>query len=191
MYANLRKFLYIYVLKMKTVKEILAAIDEKAPYSMVVEASVRDYCVLALEFLRGKADFGRYFESRLPDPIPALEKEVSAHKYASERYAAQFYASSDEARLSDVIADVSFAQSQRLTLTTPATPQADDRERACVYIVAVYTLFALTLHQRTDFAVLFLESWANFNAFASARTIRKHYDRSWHSRYEGLFYPLG
>ena len=85
---------------MKTVKEILAAIDEKAPYSMVVEASVRDYCVLALEFLRGKADFGRYFESRLPDPIPALEKEVSAHKYASERYAAQFYAPSDEARYS-------------------------------------------------------------------------------------------
>lgn len=191
MYANLLKFLYIYVLKMKTVKEILAAIDEKAPYSMVVEASVRDYCVLALEFLRGKADFGRYFQSRLPDPMPALEKEVSARKYASERYAVQFYSPSDEAMLSDVIADVSFAQSQRLTLTTPATPQADDRERACVYIVAVYTLFALTLHQRTDFAVLFLESWANFNAFASARTIRKHYDCSWHSRYEGLFYPLG
>ena len=176
---------------MANVQEILARIDQNAPYSMVVEASVRDYCVLALDFLKGKADFGRYFESRLPDPMPALEKEVSARQYASERYAAQFYAPSDEARLSDVIADVAFAQSQRLTLTTPATPQADDRERACVYIVAVYTLFALTLHQRTDFAVLFLESWANFNAFASARTIRKHYDRSWNSRYEGLFYPLG
>ena len=176
---------------MANVQEILAAIDEKAPYSMVVEASVRDYCVLALEFLRGKADFRRYFESSLPNPMPALDAETVARKYASERYSAQFYAPSTEALLADVIADVAFAQSQRLTLTTPATPQADDRERACVYIVAVYTLFALTLHQRTDFAVLFLESWANFNAFASARTIRKHYDRSWNSRYETLFYPLG
>lgn len=176
---------------MANVQQILARIDEKAPYSMVVEASVRDYCVLALDFLRDKADFRRYFESRLPNPLPVLQEEVSARKYSLERYAAQFYSPSDEARLADVIADVSFAQSQRLTLVTPSTPQADDRERACVYIVAVYTLFALSLHERTDFAVLFLESWANFNAFASARTIRKHYDRSWNSRYEGLFYPLG
>ena len=60
-----------------------------------------------------------------------------------------------------------------------------------VYIVGVYTLMALALHDRTDFAVLFLEAWANFNAFASARVIRRHYDRSWNSRYESLFYPLG
>ena len=169
----------------------MAAIDEKAPYSMVVEASVRDYCVLALEFLRGKANFGQYFETALPNPMPAIEAEAVAKKYASERYCVQFYKPSEEALLADVIADVSFAQSQRLTLVTPSTPQADDRERACVYIVAVYTLFALTLQGRTDFAVLFLESWANFNAFASARTIRKHYDRSWNSRYQALFYPLG
>lgn len=176
---------------MKTAEEILALIDEKAPYSMVLEASVRDYCVLALEFLRGKADFGRYFETSLPNPFPALNQELKAQKYALERYSAQFYAPSEEARLADVIADVAFAQSERLTLVTPSSPQADDRERACVYIVAVYTLFALALNGRTDFAVLFLEAWANFNAFASARTIRKHYDRSWNSRYEGLFYPLG
>lgn len=176
---------------MRTAQEILAAIDEKAPYSMVVEASVRDYCVLALEFLRGKANFGQYFETALPNPMPAIEAEAVAKKYASERYCVQFYKPSEEALLADVIADVSFAQSQRLTLVTPSTPQADDRERACVYIVAVYTLFALTLQGRTDFAVLFLESWANFNAFASARTIRKHYDRSWNSRYQALFYPLG
>ena len=176
---------------MKSVAQILAAIDPQAPFSMVVEASVRDYCVLALEFLRGQANFGKYFESKLPNPMPALESEAEAKKYALERYMAQFYAPAGEALLADVIADVAFAQSQRLTLVTPATPQADDRERACVYIVAVYTLFALTLHGRTDFAVLFLEAWANFNAFASARTIRKHYDRSWNSRYESLFYPLG
>ena len=176
---------------MATAAEILAKIDEKAPYSMVIEASVRDYCVLALQFLRGQADFSRYFESPLPNPMPALEKEASARSCASERYCAQLYAPSEEALLADAIADVAFAQSQRLTLATPATPQADDRERACVYITAVYTLFALTLHNRTDFAVLFLESWANFNEFASARTIRKHYDRSWNSRYENLFYPLG
>lgn len=176
---------------MATVKEILARIDENAPYSMVVEASVRDYCVLALKFLRGQADFARYFESILPDPIPVLEKEVSARRHAGERYCIQLYTPSEEALLADAIADLAFAQSQRLTLTTPATPQADDRERACVYITAVYTLFALTLNNRTDFAVLFLESWENFNLFASARTVRKHYDRSWNSRYESLFYPLG
>ena len=103
----------------------------------------------------------------------------------------QFYAPAEEALLADAIADLSFAQSERLILVTPSNPQADDRERAMVYIVAVYTLFSLALHGRTDFAVLFLEAWANFNAFASARVIRKHYDRSWHSRYDGLFYPLG
>ena len=176
---------------MATVKEILAQIDEQAPYRMVVEASVRDYCVMALQFLRGQADFCRYFETRLPDPLPVLEKEVSARKYAGERYCAQLYQSADEALLADAIADLAFAQSLRLTLVTPATPQADDRERACVYIVAVYTLFALALHQRTDFAVLFLEAWANFNLYASARTVRRHYDRSWISRYTSLFYTLG
>ena len=185
-----RIFVYLTSL-MANVREILAGIDEKAPYSMVVEASVRDYCVLALQFLRGQADFGQYFETRLPSPMPALEAEVVARKYASERYSAQFYSPSSEALLADVIADVAFAQSQRLTLTTPSNPQADDRERACVYIVAVYTLFALALHGRKDFAVLFLEAWANFNMYASARTIRKHYDKSWHSRYNSLFYPLG
>lgn len=176
---------------MSNVQEILARIDEKAPFSMVVEASVRDYCVLALKFLRGQADFARYFESALPDPLPALEKEILARKCAGERYCIQLYSPTEEALLADAIADLAFAQSQRLTLATPATPQADDRERACVYITAVYTLFALALHQRTDFAVLFLEAWANFNEFASARTVRKHYDRSWQSRYNPLFYPLG
>jgi len=175
---------------MVAVREILSRIDEKAPYSMVLEASVRDYCILALQFLRGKADFSRYFESAVPDPIPALEKEASARQYAAERYCLQLYAPAEEALLADAIADLAFAQSEKLVLVTPDNPQADDRERACVYVVAVYTLFALTLHSRTDFAVLFLEAWANFNQFASARTVRKHYDRSWNSRYESLFYPL-
>ena len=176
---------------MASVAEILARIDEKAPFNMVVEASVRDYCVLALQFLRGQADYGRYFESALPSPMPVLEKEAVVRKYAQERYSAQLYIPAEEALLADAIADLAFAQSMRLTLVTPATPQADDRERACVYIVAVYTLFTLALHSRTDFAVLFLEAWDNFNTFASARTIRKHYDRSWTSRYAPLFYPLG
>ena len=176
---------------MATVKEILSRIDEKAPYRMVLEASVRDYCVLALCFLRGQADFSRYFESRLPDPVPAMDKEVSAKRFAAERYCAQLYKPSEEALLADVIADLAFSQAERLALVTPSSPQADDRERADVYIVAVYTLFALTLHDRTDFAVLFLEAWANFVQFASARTVRKHYDRSWQSRYNSLFYPLG
>ena len=176
---------------MTKVSEILARIDEKAPYSMVVEASVRDYCVLALQFLRGQANFARYFESVLPDPMPALEKESVTKKYAAERYCCQLYAPETEAILADAIADLAFAQAERLTLVTPSSPQADDRERADVYIVAVYTLFALTLHGRTDFAVLFLEAWANFVDFASARTVRKHWDRSWNSRYQSLFYPLG
>ena len=176
---------------MATVAEILARIDAQAPYSMVIEASVRDYCVLALQFLRGEADYARYFESMLPNPMPILEAEVIGRKHAGQRYCAQLYAPAQEALLADAIADLAFAQSQRLTLTTPATPQADDRERACVYITAVYTLFALALHGRTDFAVLFLEAWANFNEFASARTVSMHYDRSRKSRYEKLFYPLG
>ena len=176
---------------MATVKEILSQIDEKAPYRMVLEASVRDYCVLALSFLRGQADFSRYFESRLPDPVPAMDKEVSAKRFAAERYCAQLYKPSEEALLADVIADLAFSQAERLALATPSSPQADDRERADVYIVAVYTLFALTLHERTDFAVLFLAAWANFVQFASARQVRKNYDRSWNSRYESLFYPLG
>ena len=176
---------------MASAAEILARIDEKAPYSMVIEASVRDYCVLALQFLRGEADFSRYFESALPNPMPSLEAEAVQRKCARQRYCVQLYAPDKEALPADAIADLSFAQAERLTLVTPSSPQADDRERACVYVVAVYTLFALMLHERTDFAVLFLEAWANFNQFASARTVRKHYDRSWHSRYNPLFYPLG
>ncbi len=176
---------------MASVQEILARIDEKAPYSMVLEASVRDYCVLALEFLRGKEDFSRFFESSLPDPVPALDAEVLARKHAAERYCVQLYTPSSNPLLADAIADLAFAQSERLTLVTPSSPQADDRERACVYVVAVYTLFALTLHGRTDFAALFLAAWANFNEFATARTIRMHYDGSWQSRYSPLFYPLG
>ena len=176
---------------MSSAKEILARIDEKAPYSMVIEASVRDYCVLALQFLRGESDFSRYFESSLPDPMPSLEAEAVERKCSHERYCIQLYAPAEEALLADAIADLAFAQAERLTLVTPSNPQADDRERAMVYIVAVYTLFALTLHNRTDFAVLFLEAWENFNDFASARVIRKHYDRSWNSRYDSLYYPLG
>ncbi len=176
---------------MATVQEILSRIDEKAPYAMVIEASVRDYCVLALKFLRREANYQQYFETVLPDAMPVLEKELSALKHAGERYCIQLYQPSEEALLSDAIADLAFAQAERLTLITPSSPQADDRERADVYIVAVYTLFALALHDRTDFAVLFLEAWDNFVQFASARTVRKHYDRSWHSRYESLFYPLG
>ena len=176
---------------MASVKEILARIDEKAPYSMVIEASVRDYCVLALQFLRGEAPFARYFESSLPDPMPSMEAESVARKCAGERYCIQLYTPAEEALLADAIADLAFAQAERLTLVTPSNPQADDRERAMVYIVAVYTRFALTLHNRTEVAVLFLEAWANFNAFASARVIRKHYDRSWNSRYDSLYYPLG
>lgn len=176
---------------MASVSEILGRIDPQAPYSMVVEASVRDYCVLSLQFLKGEADYTRYFQSVLPSPFEALEKEVSARRCSSERYCIQLYQPSEEALLADAIADLAFAQAERLTLVTPSNPQADDRERAMVYIVGVYTLMALALHDRTDFAVLFLEAWANFNAFASARVIRRHYDRSWNSRYESLFYPLG
>ena len=172
---------------MASAAEILARIVEKAPYSMVIEASVRDYCVLALQFLRGEADFTRYFESALPNPMPSLEAEAVQRKCAQQRYCVQLYAPDKEALLADAIADLAFAQAERLTLVTPSNPQADDRERAMVYIVAVYTLFALTLHNRTDFAVLFLEAWENFNA----RVIRKHYDRSWNSRYDSLYYPLG
>ena len=171
--------------------EILARIDEKAPYAMVIEASVRDYCVLALQFLKGQVQPQPYFQSTLPAPLSVLDAEASAQKHAAERYCVQLYKPSSEALLADAIADLAFAQSQRLTLAEPASPQADDRERACVYITAVYTLFALALHGRTDFAVLFLEAWANFNEFASARTVRMHYDRSWQSRYHSLFYPLG
>lgn len=171
--------------------EILARIDEKAPFAMVIEASVRDYCVLALQFLKGQALPQQYFQSPLPAPLPVLDMEASALKHAAERYCVQLYKPSSEALLADAIADLAFAQSQRLTLSEPSSPQADDRERACVYITAVYTLFALTLHNRTDFAVLFLEAWANFNEFASARTVRMHYDGSWQSRYHPLFYPLG
>lgn len=176
---------------MANVAEILARIDEKAPLKMDIEASVRDYCILALQFLKGQASPAGYFESALPDPMPALEEESTARAHAAERYCLQLYKPASEGLLADVIADLAFAQSERLTLVTPSSPQADDRERAMVYIVAVYTLFALVLHNRTDFAALFLHAWENFNTFASARVIREHYDKSWNSRYTRLFYPLG
>lgn len=174
---------------MANVQEILSRIDEKAPYAMVLEASVRDYCVLALKFLRGEADFQSCFQEPPAPAIPALEAELSARKFADERYCRQLYAPAEEALLADAIADIAFAQAERLNIAAPS--RADERERADVYIVAVYTLFALALHEREDFAVLFLESWDNFVRFAGARSIRKKWDRSWQSRYSPLFYPLG
>lgn len=176
---------------MANTAEILTRIDEKAPLKMELEASVRDYCMLALQFLKGKADFGRYFESVLQNPQTEINAEAALCKHAKERYCVELYKPSSDPLLADAIADLAFAQAERLTLTAPSGPQADDRERAMVYIVAVYTLFALTLHGRTDFAKVFLESWDNFNSLSSARVIRKKYDKSWHSRYDSLFYPLG
>ena len=100
---------------MANAAEILARIDEKAPYAMVIEASVRDYCVLALQFLKGQAQPQQYFESPLTNPLPRLDQEASALKHAQERYCQQLYKPSEEALLADVIADLAFAQSQRLT----------------------------------------------------------------------------
>ncbi len=171
--------------------EILTRIDEKAPLKMVLEASVRDYCILALDFLKGRANFSQYFASPLKEPAAEINAEVALKKHAGERYCRQLFQPASDPLLADAIADLAFAQSERLTLSEPSGPQADDRERAMVYIVAVYTLFALTLHDRTDFAALFLQAWDNFNSLASARVIRKQYDESWHSRYDSLYYPLG
>lgn len=171
--------------------EILTRIDEKAPLKMELEASIRDYCILALDFLRGRANYARYFESTLKDHEAEINTEAALQKHAGERYCIQLYTPASNPLLADAIADLAFAQAERLTLSEPSGPQADDRERAMVYIVAVYTLFALTLHNRRDFAELFLEAWENFNALSGARIIRKQYDKSWHSRYDSLFYPLG
>lgn len=176
---------------MANVADILTRIDEGAPLKMDIEASVRDYCILAIKFLKGQESPARYFEGTLPNPMPVLDGEAAARRCAGERYCRQLYRPDSNPLLADAIADLAFAQSERLTLAEPENPQADDRERAMVYIVAVYTLFALSLHGRTDFAALFLEAWANFNALASARVIRRRYDKSWHSRYNSLFYPLG
>ena len=162
---------------MTKASDILQAIDPRAPYSMNIEASVREYCVLALEYVKG-----------LPDHN-AIDREAQEKKHAAERYAKELYSPSTEELLADAIADHAFAQSERLF--PGANFLADHREREMVNIVAVYTLFALVLHQRTDFAVLFLEAWHNFNLFAGARVIRKKLDRSWGSRYSPLFYPLG
>ena len=162
--------------------EILTRIDEKAPLKMDLEASIRDYCILALQFLKGQASFSQYFASELKEPGAAIDAEVALLKHARERYCVQLYTPASDPLLADA---------ERLTLSQPSGPQADDRERAMVYIVAVYTLFALTLHGRSDFARLFLEAWDNFNSLASARVIRKQYDKSWHSRYDSLYFPLG
>ena len=80
---------------MASAAEIIARIDEKAPYAMVIEASVRDYCVLALQFLRGEASPGQYFQSTLPNPLSTLDAEASARKYATERYCGQLYKPSE------------------------------------------------------------------------------------------------
>ena len=171
--------------------EILTRIDEKAPLKMVLEASVRDYCILALDFLKGRANFSQYFASPLKEPAAEINAEVALKRHAGERYCRQLVQPASDPLLADAIADRAFAQSDRITVSEPSGPQADDRERAMVYIVAVYTLFALTLHGRSDFARLFLEAWDNFNSLASARVIRKQYDKSWHSRYDSLYFPLG
>ena len=176
---------------MATIKDTLNLIDPNEHKSMVVEASVREYCVLALKFLKGEADYSPFFDKSLPSPFQAMEEELVAKKYKDLRYCIQLYAPTEEALLADAIADLSFSQMERLSVVTPSNPQADDRERATVYVIAVYILFALALHGRKDFAKLFFECWDNYVELASARVVRRHYDPSWRSRYDSLFYPLG
>ena len=101
--------------------EILARIDEKAPYAMVIEASVRDYCVLALQFLKGQVQPQPYFQSPLPAPLSVLDTEASALKHAAERYCVQLYKPSSEALLA--------APSQTLPLPSPSGSPLQNRHR--------------------------------------------------------------
>lgn len=156
-------------------------------------------------------------EHLFPSPIDGfqqrIERELTACRGKSDRYAAALYggvsvgeiavraagAKADPshrediatADLCDAIADHAYAQLSKLPYVKAPKP-ADEMERATAFVTAVYTVFAILCNNlpAESFRSLYDRSWENYFTLYTARAVRETYDAAWQSKYSRAFYPL-
>ena len=172
---------------------LLRHIEEAVTRRRGVLSPDKDWCAIGGDFLLHPADAAGLFVGGLPDFKAALLKEASERKFAEKRYCRQLYTPSSDPLLADAIADLTYAQETRLKLRDPLRPDDEVRENASSFILAVYTLFAMKLHGRTDYEAIYSAALSNFYDLLSARGVREVYDAAWPGRYAPteIFYPLG
>ena len=172
---------------------LLKHIDEAVTRRRGVLSPDKDWCAIGGDYLLHPADSAALFVTQLPDYMSAIQREASEKKYAEKRYCKQLYTPSSDPLLADAIADLTYAQETRLKLRDPLRPDDEVRENASSFILAVYTLFAMKLHGRTDYETIYTAALSNFYDLLSARGVREVYDTAWPGRYSPseIFYPLG
>ena len=134
--------------------------------------------------------YGQYFDR---DPAEAIATELRERRYASGRYTAALYQGADRAALADAVADLAFAQVQRCKVTVP--PYTDEYELLSTFVCSVYAEAAVRLNglPESEEAAIQKRAMDNYFELLSARTVRRHLDKSWLSKYapRTTFYPLG
>jgi len=174
-------------------EEMLKHIEEAVARRRGVLSPDKDWCAIGGDLLLHPDKAAELFVTPPGDFLEAIKNEAKAKKFATKRYCQQLYAPGSDPQLGDVIADISFAQEARLKLRDPMRADDDVREHASSFILAVYTLFAMVLHDRTDYEAIYEAALNNFYKFLTARGVRQVYDKGWPGRYANseIFYPLG
>ena len=127
------------------------------------------------------------------DPAAAIQTEAGERRYASGRYTKALYDASDRAALADAVADLAFAQIQRCKVVVP--PYTDEYEQLSTFVCSVYAEAAVAINHlpASEEAVIQKRALENYFELLSARTVRRHLDKSWPGKYapRTTFYPLG
>ena len=174
-------------------EEYLRHISEAVARRRGILSPDKDWCAIGGDLLLHPQEAAALFVTPLPDFKAALLSEASERKFSSKRYCKQLYTPDSDPLLADAIADLTYAQETRLKLRDPLRPDDEVRENASSFILAVYTLFAMVMHKRTDYEALYCAALSNFYDLLSARGVRQVYDTAWPGRYNHteIFYPLG
>jgi len=174
-------------------KEFLSSIEQAVTRRRGILSPDKDWCAIGGDLLLHTEQAAALFTTPMQDFKAAILKEASERKYASKRYCRQLYTPDSDPLLADAIADLTYAQETRLKLRDPLRPDDEVRENASSFILAVYTLFAMVLHKRTDYETIYMAALSNFYDLLSARGVREVYDAGWPGRYAAseIFYPLG
>ena len=127
------------------------------------------------------------------EPAAAIEMEAKERRYASGRYTKALYDASDKAILADAVADLAFAQIQRCKVIVP--PYTDEYEQLSTFVCSVYAEAAVKINHlpESEEAAIQKRAMENYFNLLSARTVRRHLDKSWPGKYapRTTFYPLG
>lgn len=127
------------------------------------------------------------------DPAAAIETEARDRRYSDGRYTKALYDASDRAALADAVADLAFAQIQRCKVVVP--PYTDEYEQLSTFVCSVYAEAAVKINHlhESEEATIQKRAMENYFELLSARTVRRHLDKSWPGKYapRTTFYPLG